>query len=180
MPDTESRIRAAEAAALHRRTLKLAESKSEAPEGEVLHTLVFELGGTSYAVESAYVEEVLPVRGITRVPCAPPFVLGIVNIHGRILSLLDLRALLETGRTTPDTQSRWAVVLRHAGMSFCLYAESLGGIRRVPVASVFSEAIGDGVRRRLYVRGVTAERVVVLSAHAMLTDNSLVVDDRGE
>lgn len=180
MPETDSASRAAESAALRRRAMKLAQTKAEAADDDSLHVLVFELGGTHYAVESAHIDEVLPLRDITRVPGVPPFVLGVVNIHGRILSLLDLKALFDVGRSAPDASRRWAVVLRHGDMSFCLYADSLGGIRRVPASAVFAEVASVSARRQRYVSGITADRVVVLSAPAMLTDRELIVDDRAE
>jgi purine-binding chemotaxis protein CheW len=64
-------------------------------EGAMLELLEFRLASERYAVESQLVEEVHPLRDLTPLPCTPPFVLGIVNVRGRILPVLDLKKFFE-------------------------------------------------------------------------------------
>ena len=60
---------------------------------EPLELLVFSLAGERYAVDTAHVQDVVPLREITPLPCTPSFVLGVVNHRGRILPVLDFRRL---------------------------------------------------------------------------------------
>jgi purine-binding chemotaxis protein CheW len=64
-------------------------------EGAMLELLEFRLASERYAVESQLVEEVHPLRDLTPLPCTPPFVLGIVNVRGRILPVLDLKKFFD-------------------------------------------------------------------------------------
>jgi purine-binding chemotaxis protein CheW len=61
----------------------------------------FRLGAESYAVPVAHVLEVAEVGALTPVPGAPPSVLGVRNLRGQVLPVIDLAAVLGTQRTQP-------------------------------------------------------------------------------
>src|ERR1700734_2278342 len=61
----------------------------------VLELLEFGLASERYAIERRYVQEVQPLRELTPLPCTPAFILGIVNVHGRIVPVLDLKKFFE-------------------------------------------------------------------------------------
>ena len=52
--------------------------------------LVFALGDEIYCVDVPQTKEVIRLPELTRVPNVPPFVLGVANLRGEILSILDL------------------------------------------------------------------------------------------
>jgi purine-binding chemotaxis protein CheW len=56
--------------------------------------LVFEVGGQTYALPTADVRELVRAVAITPLPNAPGAIEGIVNVRGRVLPVLDLRARL--------------------------------------------------------------------------------------
>jgi len=91
------------AAILKQRAVALAarQDKTE-KESQSIEVLVFSLGSERYGVGSETVREVCPVRQITRVPCVPSFVMGIINVRGKIFSVLDIRRLLNL----PEAKSR--------------------------------------------------------------------------
>src|SRR4029077_20843283 len=60
-----------------------------------LEVLEFRLAQESYAIETRYVREVYPLKDLTPLPCTPPFVLGIVNVRGRILPVIDLKKFFD-------------------------------------------------------------------------------------
>ncbi|MGH2386884.1 MAG: chemotaxis protein CheW, partial [Chloroflexota bacterium] len=53
--------------------------------------VVFRLADGSYAVDIATVREIIRPQLITVVPLAPPFVVGVINLRGSIVPVLDLR-----------------------------------------------------------------------------------------
>jgi purine-binding chemotaxis protein CheW len=55
------------------------------------HLLVFALDGQRYALRLSAVERVLRAVAVTPLPQTPEVVLGVVNVHGRILPVLDIR-----------------------------------------------------------------------------------------
>jgi purine-binding chemotaxis protein CheW len=53
--------------------------------------LTFRLGGESFAVDVIKTQEVLDYMGPTRVPQTPPYMLGVINLRGRVVPVIDLR-----------------------------------------------------------------------------------------
>ena len=47
-----------------------------------------------YAIEVLYVNEVYFVKRVTALPCIPPFIIGIMNFRGKIISVIDIRNFL--------------------------------------------------------------------------------------
>ena len=52
--------------------------------------VMFRLGDRSYAIELGVVREIIPHRAGTRVPGAPSFVPGLINVRGTIVTVIDL------------------------------------------------------------------------------------------
>lgn len=61
--------------------------------GEVERLLVFALAGLHCALKIGNIERVLPAVEISPVPQAPAIVLGLLNVQGRILPVLNIRRL---------------------------------------------------------------------------------------
>ena len=61
---------------------------------DALEVLEFALAQERYAVETRHVREVLALRQLTPLPCTPSFVLGIVNVRGHMVPVLDLKEFL--------------------------------------------------------------------------------------
>ena len=56
----------------------------------MLRVLVFSLGKENYCVEVCQAKEVMRMPETTRVPNVPSFVIGVANLRGEIISILDL------------------------------------------------------------------------------------------
>ena len=84
---------------LRERALALAAEPGETQTlAQSIEVVEFLLAHERYAVESAYVREVYPLENLTPLPCTPAFVLGIVNLRGEIVSVIDLRKSSSTSR----------------------------------------------------------------------------------
>ena len=53
--------------------------------------VVFQLGAELYGVEIARVHEIIRLQTVTRVPHAPAFVEGVINLRGKVIPVVDLR-----------------------------------------------------------------------------------------
>ena len=58
---------------------------------ETCQYMTFKLGNELFAIDVAQVREVLEVTQITRVPTAPPYMRGVVNVRGQSIPVVDLR-----------------------------------------------------------------------------------------
>jgi purine-binding chemotaxis protein CheW len=141
-----------------------------------LDLLEFRLAAERYGLETRYVHEVHPLRELTPLPCTPEFVLGIVNVRGRILPILDLKKFFQL----PDqglTDLHRIIHLRGNGMELGLLADVMVGVRRIPLERLQpSLPTLTGIRAE-YLKGVTGERLVVLDLERLLSDPKIIVHD---
>jgi purine-binding chemotaxis protein CheW len=77
---------------------------------EISQYMTFKLGNELFAINVAQVREVLEVSTITRVPTAPNYMRGVVNVRGKAIPVVDLR--LRFGLpATPDTLTTRIIVM---------------------------------------------------------------------
>lgn len=75
------------------------------------------VGNEVFAVDVEDVREILEMRPITRVPNAPAFMLGMIDVRGRAVAVVDLRARLGLPATVANNQTRILVLETLIGQS---------------------------------------------------------------
>lgn len=78
---------------------------------ELRNVIVFTIGASRFAVELRWIREVVSLGFVTTVPTAPPSLGGVCNLHGTILAVLDVGALLGGPPGPPARQGDSALVL---------------------------------------------------------------------
>lgn len=174
-PDAEQtrRILKARAQALAREP-----GKTEAG-AECLEVVEFLLAHETYAIESRHVREIFPLENLTPLPGTPVFVLGIINMRGEILSVIDIKKFFEL----PDkglTDLNKVIVLQSENMLFGILADAIAGTRQIPLTAIQSSLPTLTGIRDEYLKGVTAGRTVVLDAAKLLADEKITVQEQVE
>jgi purine-binding chemotaxis protein CheW len=126
----------------------------EATEG--LLVTGFMVGPAAFGIEARLVGEVVRVGEITPVHGAPPEIVGIRNLRGRIVTVVDLAAHLGLGRVVIGPETR-LLIIEDEGESYGFLVDAVtdaieieeGGIGRAP------DSLDPGLRSRL--RGVWRE-----------------------
>lgn len=152
------------------------EPEKKAGAEEYIEVVEFFLAHERYAVSSESVREIYPLNELTPLPCTPRFVLGIVNVRGQILSVIDIKKffdLPEKGLTDLNK-----VIILHSGdMEFGILADSIVGVRNLTPGEIeTSLPTLTGIREE-YLKGVTRDRLVVLDAGKLLADEKIVVHE---
>lgn len=73
-----------------------------------MQIVVFKLGDEHFAVETERVQSINDIMGITRVPKAPRYIKGLINLRGSIKSLVDINLLLDVN---PGTEQNNIIIL---------------------------------------------------------------------
>jgi len=84
--------------------------KAANPQDEVLQWVTFKLEGEDYGINVMQVQEVLRVSEITPVPGAPSYILGIINLRGNVVTVLDTRMRFGLPMYETDDASRVVIV----------------------------------------------------------------------
>lgn len=77
----------------------------EAGQDEV-QLVVFTIGPEEFAAEISQVREIISIEKITRVPSAPKFIFGVINLRGKLVTVVDLHERLGFQRTQPLEKSK--------------------------------------------------------------------------
>ena len=144
--------------------------------GAMLELLEFRLASERYAVESRLVQEVHPLRDLTPLPCTPPFVLGIVNVRGRILPVLDLKKFFDLPERGLTDLHR-IILVRGNDLELGLLADVIVGVRCVAADSLQTSLptlTGIGAD---FLKGVSDERLVVLDLDRILLDPKIILHE---
>ena len=75
---------------------------TDAPAGPTLRLLLFAVAGTVYGCDIGAVREIVPIRHATRLPGAPGYVRGLINLRGAIVTVIDLAARLAGAAAAPE------------------------------------------------------------------------------
>ncbi len=162
---------------LRKRAKTLArQSELDQDAGAGLDILEFLLTFETYAIEMRWIAETYPLKDLTPLPCTPPFVAGIINVRGRILSVIDIRKffdLPERGLTDLNK----VIIVHNGEMEFGILADEILGTRTIPLAEVQPPlATLTGIREE-YLIGVTRERTAILDGAKLLSDKKLIVHE---
>lgn len=161
---------------LRARARLLARPPEDAPAGALLDVLEFRLAQERYALETRYVREVCPLKDMTPLPRMPPFLLGVVNVRGRILPVLDLKKFFDLPEQGLTDLHR-IILIEGGELEFGLLADATVGVRSIRIDSLQpSLPTLTGIRSE-YLKGVTAERLVILDVSRILADPRILVHE---
>jgi len=162
---------------LRARAALLARPPKESATGDgSLELLEFQLTQERYAIETRFVREVQPLRNLTPLPSTPPFVLGIANVRGRIVPVFDLKkffALPEAGLTDLHR----IILVSGRDLELGVLADVSVGVTTLPLNRLhlpMPTLTGIGAD---YLKGVTAERLIVLDMDRILADPRILVNE---
>ena len=152
------------------------EPKLEEAAESYLEVVVFLLAYETYAVETSYVREIFPFKEFTPLPCTPPFVFGIINVRGQIISVINIKKLFDL----PDKglgELNKVIILQTNDMEFGILADKILGTRSVPLVDIQPSLPTLKDIRVEYLKGVTGDRVVILDVIKIMSDKKIIVHE---
>lgn len=133
---------------------------------EIYRLLTFRFGDEQYGIDVDTVTGIRPAEKITRVPGVPQFYRGVINVRGQILSVLDLRQFFNLAPS--ESKKFELILLKLDNLSLALLANHVEEVQVVPRNTI--EPVDTP-----YVRGVTANKLVVLDTKYLQNDDRLII-----
>lgn len=100
-----------------------------------LHIVGFRVGRETYGVPIASLHEIVRVPEITAVPDAPDYVEGVINLRGKIVSVIDLRKRLGEKQFSSGKRNR-ILVVEHRGRLCGLIVDSASEVIKIPTVDI--------------------------------------------
>jgi purine-binding chemotaxis protein CheW len=99
------------------------------------HIVGFKVGRETYGVPITSLHEIVRVPEVTAVPDAPAYMEGVINLRGKIVSVLDLRKRLGEPAIEPNRSNR-ILVVEHNGKLSGLIVDSASEVLKIPASDV--------------------------------------------
>jgi purine-binding chemotaxis protein CheW len=147
------------------------------------HLVCFRVGRETYGVDIFLVREIVKAQEITSVPGAADYVLGIINLRGKIISVVDLAQRLRLGRSSIDRNSR-IVVVDLDGFTVGLLVDAATEVLKLTSESI--EAAPEELKGSVhddYLEGVgklSDRLVIILNPGNLLADGEMTPVAAGE
>lgn len=135
--------------------------------------VVFNLENEKYSVKISQVQEIIRLQDITPIPQSPPFVEGVINLRGKIVTVIDLAKKFGLGETAKTKAARIIVVEEASNVVGMMVDEVSQVVRvnddQIEPASAIAASVGTE-----YIKGVCKlgeDLVIFLDLSKVLNDS---------
>lgn len=147
------------------------EAKASA-RGPTAQYVTFRLAEETYAINVMQVQEVLRVSEIAPVPGAPHYVLGIVNLRGNVVTVIDARRRLGLEPREPDDASR-VVIIEVSNQVVGILVDSVAEVIELVTAEIEPAPNVGNDESSKYIQGVASrdgELTIVVDLNKLLSE----------
>ncbi len=137
--------------------------------------VTFVLASERYGVDVMQVQEVLRLSEITPVPGSPHYVIGIINLRGNVVTVVDTRCLFSLMAAESDDHSR-VIIVEVSGQVVGILVDSVAQVIEVPQSRIESvPKVGNDEHNR-YIQGIYSEDdelFTLIDLNKLLSDTEL-------
>ena len=139
------------------------QTRTKAADDELDQLISFAMGDENYGVDIQTVKEVIRLREITRLPKAPVFVKGVINLRGDIIPIIDLRERFNMEQQEYTNMTR-VIVVEVDGRSVGMVVDSVSHVLRIEEGQIEPPPPCVGKVSEEYIKGVgkVDEKLIVL------------------
>lgn len=160
---------------LHERARLLAQARDKSPRhDEKLIVVAFFLLPEKYAIEASFVQHVFTLTDLTPVPGTPPYIMGVVNHRGTILSVVNLKVLFGL-KESGLTEMNKVLIISNGSMEFGIVADSISGSGEILKKDITAPPTTLNKSGASYIRGILGDGTVLLNAAGILESESMLI-----
>ena len=140
--------------------------------------VLFDLGGETYGLDIATVHEIIRMQPVTKVPKAPAYVEGVINLRGKVIPVIDLGKKFGIDKVDRDRNNR-IVVVNIQNTTIGIIVDAVTEVLRLPASSI--EPVTDIVTFGYldYLQGIAKlddKMVILLSLDKLLTQDKTLAN----
>ncbi|WP_321420824.1 chemotaxis protein CheW [uncultured Methanomethylovorans sp.] len=138
--------------------------KKETRSEELLQLVVFQLAEEEFGLDIMQVQEIIRIPDITRIPHSPDYVKGVINLRGKIITVINLDTRFGMQQKEHDESSR-IIVAEVDDNVVGMVVDSVSEVMRLPSSTV--ESVPDLISSKInanYLKGVgkLEDRMLIL------------------
>ena len=138
----------------------------------MIRWVTFQLGQETYGVEVDKAREILRINNISPVPGAPDYIVGITNIRGNVVSVIDGRRRINLTSTEYTDLSRM-IVMESEDDIVAVVVDEVADIIDLPESSIDSNPKFHKGDSSKYINGVITladDLIIILDSEKFITD----------
>lgn len=138
----------------------------------IVQWVTFRLGDEKYGINVMQVQEVLRVAEIAPVPGAPGYVLGIINLRGNVVTVIDMRNRFGLMSKDKDDASR-IVIIETDGQIIGILVDSVAEVVELRVSEIETAPNVGNDESSKYIQGVTSidnDLLILVELNKFLSD----------
>ncbi len=139
---------------------------------------VVALGGEYFGIDLTAIQEFTSIRNLTHIPCCPSHIVGNMNLRGEIVTLVDIRSVLNLP-TAPVKVGSQTVVVQVKDIIAGLPVDDVSDVMYVNLTEIKPVPIAISGEHGTYLQGTISlfDRTLgILDLTKMMTQGELVVD----
>src|SRR5580692_2377301 len=140
--------------------------------------LIFNASGQEFGIQAMRVKEISAMIAITKVPNAPSYIEGILNLRGRLVSIINFRSKFGFEPKQKDEDTR-IVIVEHDGFPIGIMVDNVEEVIRIPqenVQKLPDAAVTTTSEEYLTGVGILDKRLIVLLDAEQLLSKAEVLD----
>lgn len=150
-------------------------SKGPGEDSNLIQLTTFRLGPEEFGVDILKVQEIIRMMPITKVPNAPKFVEGVINLRGKVIPVIDMRKRFSMPNSRRDAHTR-IMVMALQGQVVGFVVDAVSEVLRIPENTVEAPpAVVAGIGSE-YMRGVGKlhdRLLILLDLDRLLTEQEV-------
>ncbi len=135
--------------------------------------VTFSLDNESYGIDVMQVQEVLRMTEIAPVPGAPPYVLGIINLRGNVVTVIDTRQRFGLGASGTDDSTR-IVIIESDKLVVGILVDSVAEVVEMRQSQIESAPNVGNEESSKYIQGVYSREddlLILVDLNRLLSDD---------
>ncbi|WP_371363918.1 Chemotaxis protein CheW [Sporomusa rhizae] len=140
--------------------------------------VVFQLATAEYAIPISQVKEIIRYNGATKIPTTPEYMEGIINLRGKVISVVDLSG--KFALPTEKGVAKQALIIEVAGREVGLVVDEVTEVIRLEETEV--EAANDLAQSNVFIKAigkVDKRLLIILDLSNLFTEEMLAMKAAG-
>lgn len=138
----------------------------------IIQWVTFKLDNEKYGIKVMQVQEVLRMTEIAPVPGAPDYVLGIINLRGNVVTVIDTRLRFGLPEREPDDDTR-IVIVEAEGNVVGILVDSVAEVADLQASEIETAPNVGNDESSKYIQGVSSrgdELLILVDVNKLLSD----------
>lgn len=130
----------------------------------------FRLNNEHYGIPYTCATEVMHNVVITKVPCAPDYIAGVINRRGALIAVIDLKQFFNIKTTTSSQEKQSIIIVGNEGMTAGFIVDYIEGSKLYNKQTLDNAIPSQGVKKTEYILGIHDGLTTIINVESIMLD----------